>query len=648
MQLLRKTLLLLLSLVPMSLPAQTVIPIATQQCVWRVGDDPGWSAAYLDESGWQPFSSITLNPSEPRIWVRCHLDRGLQDLVHPAVEVRMFSAYEVFVNGISIARNGNLSSGYFREELIRVFPVPPTALSQIANVLALRITRRYAHVALIGLVEPPGVRVGNEELLLNDRAGYLVALAPLEFLTDLPLIILGIIGLVLLGFSLPDRSRPEPIMLAVSCICVGLIFSGRLCGALMVAGPVWLYALVGLLPTVTNSFVQARFFFALAGKRMPLVYWVLAALWSIQGPWTLVELALPPGLALRTDTILAFTIVPFVSFVMALLGTAPFAAFWPWNRVPKHMRAIAGFCMVWGAVFSIFFVFAAISDTVPRLPALFTEILNTLFLGQAFAQLCAVAAVAALILRDQRQVALDRASLAGEMQAAGEIQQMLAPSEVEAAPGLRIDVAFRPMREVGGDFYLCRVLPDGRQRILLGDVSGKGAAAAMAATLLLGAAAARDTDSPAFLLAQLNRVLCENHLSGFATCLCADIAPGGSASIANAGQLTPYLNGFELATAPALPLGISETPAYGETSFQLAAGARLTFLSDGVVEARNPAGELFGFNRTEDISTNAAEEIANAAQKFGQDDDITVLTVMRLDVGQESSTELGSTAFAPA
>ncbi len=623
---------LLALLLPAALAAQSTTVLSPQQCVWRAGDDPGWAAANLDESRWQPFSSITLNPSEPRIWVRCHPSPGIRSLDHPAVQIRMYSAYEVFVNGISIAHNGNLSSGDFREELIRVFPVPPSALSQTVNVLALRIARRYAYIALINPVAPPEIRVGNEQLLLNDRAGYLVSVAPIEFLTDLPLIILGIIGLVLLGFSLPDRSRPEPIMLAVSCICVGMIFADRLCGVLMVGGPVWLYALLGILPSVTNSFVQARFFFALAGKRMPLVYWILAAVWSIQGPWTLAELALPLGPALRLDTILAFTIVPIVLIPQGLLGTAPFAAFWPWTRIPKHMRAIAGFCMVWGAVFLIFFVFVAISVTVPRLPAVFTEILNALFPGQAIAQLCAVAAVAALILRDQRRTAIDRASLAGEMQAAGEIQQMLAPSEVETAPGLRIDVAFHPMREVGGDFYLCRVLPDGRQRVLLGDVSGKGAAAAMAATLLLGAAAARDTDSPASLLAQLNRVLRENRLSGFATCLCADIAPGGSASIANAGQLPPYLNRRELATAPALPLGITETAAYDETSFQLVPGDRLTSLSDGVVEARNANGVLFGFERAANLSTQPAETIASAAQSHGQEDDITVLTLRLADV----------------
>ena len=105
--------------------------------------------------------------------------------------------------------------------------------------------------------------------------------------------------------------------------------------------------------------------------------------------------------------------------------------------------------------------------------------------GEAIASLCVVVALLALLSREQQQTARERAVLAGEMQAASEIQHMLAPRILETSPALQIDVAFHPMRDVGGDFYLCRVLANGRQRVLIGDVSGKGAAAAMTAALLL-------------------------------------------------------------------------------------------------------------------------------------------------------------------
>ncbi len=94
-----------------------------------------------------------------------------------------------------------------------------------------------------------------------------------------------------------------------------------------------------------------------------------------------------------------------------------------------------------------------------------------------------------LLVQRIRSTNRERASLYGEMQAARQIQQLLAPSTINSNAGWSVDVAFLPAREVGGDFYLHRrALPGGRQRVLIGDVSGKGTAAAMTATLLIGAA----------------------------------------------------------------------------------------------------------------------------------------------------------------
>jgi serine phosphatase RsbU (regulator of sigma subunit) len=103
----------------------------------------------------------------------------------------------------------------------------------------------------------------------------------------------------------------------------------------------------------------------------------------------------------------------------------------------------------------------------------------------------------------------------------------------------------------------------------------------------------------------------------------------GTLTIANAGHIAPYLGGKELLLENGLPLGLAAESAYAEFAFQLARGQRLTLLTDGVVEARDKSGVLFGFERTAAISTDAAESIARAAQHFGQDDDITVLTLAR-------------------
>jgi serine phosphatase RsbU (regulator of sigma subunit) len=233
-----------------------------------------------------------------------------------------------------------------------------------------------------------------------------------------------------------------------------------------------------------------------------------------------------------------------------------------------------------------------------------------------------------LLFSDQRRITEERAMLAGELQAAREIQRVLAPTRIPTIPSLAIDVAFRPMRDVGGDFYLCRILADGRQRLLLGDVSGKGAAAAMTAALLLGGAEDHDDYSPGRLLSHLDRVLRESQVEGFATCLCADLCPNGRITIANAGHLPPYSRGEEIPVESSLPLGLNgHIGHYGELEFSLDPGDTLTFLSDGVAEARSRTGELFGFERTRALSSQPADQIARAAEQFGQEDDITVLTL---------------------
>jgi serine phosphatase RsbU (regulator of sigma subunit) len=97
--------------------------------------------------------------------------------------------------------------------------------------------------------------------------------------------------------------------------------------------------------------------------------------------------------------------------------------------------------------------------------------------------------------------------------------------------------------------------------------------------------------------------------------------------IANAGHLSPYRDGRELQLSPSLPLGVVADAEYEQKDFHLERGDRLVFLSDGVVEATNPHGELFGFERTQQVSNESARYIAQTAQRFGQTDDITVVSL---------------------
>jgi serine phosphatase RsbU (regulator of sigma subunit) len=140
------------------------------------------------------------------------------------------------------------------------------------------------------------------------------------------------------------------------------------------------------------------------------------------------------------------------------------------------------------------------------------------------------------------------------------------------------------------------------------------------------AEAAHGTD-PAVLLRSLNERMMGRSQGGFTTCLAAHIEADGLLTLANAGHLPPYLNDEEIAVPGSLPLGIVSPLPYESATLRLVAGDRLTFVSDGVVEAQSKTGELFGFERTRALSRLPAAHIAQAARAFGQSDDITVVTV---------------------
>jgi len=223
-----------------------------------------------------------------------------------------------------------------------------------------------------------------------------------------------------------------------------------------------------------------------------------------------------------------------------------------------------------------------------------------------------------------------------EFRSAQEIQQILIPEELPAIAGYTLTSAYLPAQEVGGDFF--QIIPLGGESgsdsgrvaiVVLGDVSGKGLKAAMTVSLLVGAirSTVEATQDPAEILAALNRRLYGRMQGGFATCLVLRLDASGNGTLANAGHLPPFLNGSELQLTPALPLGLLPDAEYETSALNLAADDRLILYTDGVLEARNAAGELFGFARIAEISSKTSEQIAKAAQKFGQDDDITVLTL---------------------
>jgi serine phosphatase RsbU (regulator of sigma subunit) len=116
----------------------------------------------------------------------------------------------------------------------------------------------------------------------------------------------------------------------------------------------------------------------------------------------------------------------------------------------------------------------------------------------------------------------------------------------------------------------------------------------------------------------------------------------GTVIFANAGHLPPFLNGQELLLEPALPLGIASGLGYSEASVRLHLGDQLSFYTDGLLEARNTSGELYGFDRLHRLFATrpTAQQVSEAAVAFGQDDDITVLILTRLAEGEEATTLL--------
>ena len=239
----------------------------------------------------------------------------------------------------------------------------------------------------------------------------------------------------------------------------------------------------------------------------------------------------------------------------------------------------------------------------------------------------------AILVRDLIRDRSEKQRMAAELAAGRAVQQVLIPEETPTIPGFTIQSVYKPFGEVGGDFFqLLPVTSNGRAGgllVIIGDVSGKGLPAAMTVALLVGTlqTLAASTESPSEILAAMNhRMLTRSH-GGFTTCLALRADPSGTITIANAGHIAPYLEGQELALENGLPLGISADTTYAESTFQLMTGQQLTLLTDGVVEARDKTGALFGFGRTAVVSVETAEVIARTAQAFGQDDDITVLTV---------------------
>ena len=249
------------------------------------------------------------------------------------------------------------------------------------------------------------------------------------------------------------------------------------------------------------------------------------------------------------------------------------------------------------------------------------KLLNTIALQAA------AAIENAMLCAEMVETARERAAYAAELQAASTVQQLLLQSAWQATPGFEVNSVYMPASEVGGDFFFIAPTPDGSITAVVGDVSGKGLTAAMRVAMILGALRRETSCDPSAILAGLNNVLIAQGQLGFTTACCVRIALTGDYTLANAGHVSPYVSGREVCAPPALPLGLVPDQRYASVEGKLFPSESLVLLSDGVLEARAADGELYGFDRLPALTLQPAQQIAETAQLFGQDDDITVLTL---------------------
>jgi sigma-B regulation protein RsbU (phosphoserine phosphatase) len=608
---------------------------------WRFhpGDDPRWADPNFDDSGWA-WVQVPRNlgaQGYPHFsgygWYRRELRLGatlaaqdLQLLIGPGTPG--FWAYEVYANGHQVGHFGSLPP---QERLypsrLMSFALPKLPRSgQTQLLLAIRfwVSAPSARDNLGGLGSGP-LEIGTAPMIQNrfavEQHRQWRSRVP-DGIVHGTMLLLAAILLAL--YSL-DR-RPEYLWL-------GLAFAAR---AFQVAVP-WL-----LFDTFLWTMWQGIFVLAILG-------W-LNAFCGVYGLWALLEVPVE-----RWVKTVLFAWVPF-GWLMA----------WTFERgdvlaqmLDSIWAAIGlGLCLVivgftlwrsrnvaaqtrWLAVsFVPEYLLKALWSTGHVAPALQRLVDPDLFQGLIPNVSVVVTAVAFgyLLLRRFGTARAEQERLHTELKTARQVQRLMLPAQSVTIPHLRVDTVYLPAQEVGGDFFQIAQTREGSLLLVIGDVSGKGLQAALTVSFLVGLwqdVIDGSEQSPRSVLSWLNEQLLRRVPEGFVTCLCVRLSANGSLTVANAGHLAPYVNGRELVTANGLPLGISAEVEYSETQHVLAPEDTLTLISDGVVEARDKARRLFGFERLQQALSERleADAIARSAQQFGQEDDITVISISRQAVG---------------
>ncbi len=610
----------------------------TSKWLLRQGDDPSWADPALDDSRWRvvergkPLSSYGLK-NVNQVWYRTHVQippnkKGLSLLLRS-----LGGSFQIFVNGVEVGSSGpHPPGGYAGAYVDERFTVPDTAIASGNVTVAVR--------AEIGRYSESGTRAGryiwDAALLLGPTPVLADSTALHSFRLYTPAFInIGVevlVMLIALALALTLPKEHEYIALVIGgtaggtadAISLWQLASNRPPGELWLVG---LGCLGAISAVALMEFV--RLVLNLRRSRWLAGYeYLVAFLLVVVLPWIEHVYALGPVGATSS-----FTLVANVLFQLIILPFSvglPLVALWVWWKrrnpdalllfVPVFLQAVVNYWQ-----FGIFLMNRFHLSERTSLPAVplhmftvqWSDVANILF---------DVALLLFLVLRTVR-IARSRALMTSDLQAVQSVQEILLARASHPTPGFRVEHVYHPASEVGGDFFLVSPGPDGSLTAVLGDVSGKGLVAAMRVSMILGVLRREENREPDAILRNLNEALLMQGEMGFTTACCVRVCHNGDYTLANAGHISPYINGQEIIAPPSLPLGMAPDQEYEQVSGVLKKGQTLVLMSDGVVEARSAKGELYGFDRLASLTMLSADDIADVARRFGQEDDITVLTV---------------------
>ncbi len=546
--------------------------------------------------------------------------------------------YDVYVNGHLIGGSGGVTFWNAKAYTRKILTFPSTFAPDGRLVLVLRCFPEGAAAGIYGphLLDYVVAPADRMQVIMD---AYTLAYLRTNATHYLCFFAIGCAAFVfLLLFSVNSRLW-EYLWLGASLAAVALLRVDEISHIVSIGLPMWLTSVIYAVFNAVTPWVLVEFIFSFLNRPVPKVFRVVQIVGMV---------ALYPSLGLPSPEFLQFFFFngPPAAILLASLAQLLILPTCFRSKLPE-MRWIGA---------SILFISVENASRMARelnLPSIPQDVmwrgLDIDVRGISYL-LFAIVMLVAMTFRLRRIQDRNR-EIEQEMAAARSVQQILIPEELPSIPGLAVESAYLPAQQVGGDFFQLLPTGDGGLLLVVGDVSGKGLPAAMLVSVLVGAirSTAEFTRNPAEVLAHLNeRLVGRAKGGGFSTAIAALISPDGRVTIANAGHLSPYLDGKEVELPNALPLGIVSGTTYETSQFHLRPGSRLTFYSDGVVEAQNEKGELFGFERGQQISTRPAAAIVDAAKRFGQSDDITVVTIERLATGQEASIGHVEPILAPA